>query len=291
MPVSRRLRYEILRRDGHTCRYCGASAPDVELTVDHVTPVALGGRDDPDNLVTACKPCNSGKTSTSPDAPLVADVENDALRWARAREQAITRWRDQHKELQDDIAAFAAAWDIWGHGEGQDRKTVPRGDNWVGSVERWIGEGFTIGDLTSFIEKAMRQKGVTWDDRWRYFCGIVWRTLDKIQDDTRSTVNDPPSSTTVAPTPAESAADAAYQQGYSEGWADGRSRLTSIQDGGPAQTDRAPLKCLAPSSPGKQCPCERNRGPEMCPECEVHVSYGATGRCQFCWQSDSEVGA
>jgi 5-methylcytosine-specific restriction endonuclease McrA len=33
-PIPRRLRFEILRRDGHTCRYCGAQAPDVPLTVD-----------------------------------------------------------------------------------------------------------------------------------------------------------------------------------------------------------------------------------------------------------------
>lgn len=64
MAVSKRLRYEVLRRDSHTCRYCGASAPDVLLRVDHVTPVALGGTDTPENLVTACDPCNSGKSST-----------------------------------------------------------------------------------------------------------------------------------------------------------------------------------------------------------------------------------
>lgn len=64
MAVSKRLRYEVLRRDNHTCRYCGATAPDVPLRVDHVTPVALGGTDTPDNLVTACEPCNSGKSST-----------------------------------------------------------------------------------------------------------------------------------------------------------------------------------------------------------------------------------
>ncbi|AWN05089.1 HNH endonuclease [Gordonia phage Easley] len=40
MAVSKRLRYEILRRDNHTCRYCGATAPDVPLTVDHVVPVS-----------------------------------------------------------------------------------------------------------------------------------------------------------------------------------------------------------------------------------------------------------
>ena len=55
MAVSKRTRFEVLRRDNHTCRYCGQSAPDVKLTVDHVLPVALGGHDDPTNLVAACK--------------------------------------------------------------------------------------------------------------------------------------------------------------------------------------------------------------------------------------------
>lgn len=37
MAVSKRLRYEILRRDNHTCRYCGGAAPDVVLTEDAIT--------------------------------------------------------------------------------------------------------------------------------------------------------------------------------------------------------------------------------------------------------------
>ena len=60
-PLSKRLRFMVLERDNFTCRYCGAKAPDVELQVDHVIPVAKGGADDPDNLVTACVDCNSGK--------------------------------------------------------------------------------------------------------------------------------------------------------------------------------------------------------------------------------------
>lgn len=46
MAVSTRLRYEILRRDNHQCRYCGGTAPDVKLTIDHVIPETLGGNDD-----------------------------------------------------------------------------------------------------------------------------------------------------------------------------------------------------------------------------------------------------
>lgn len=63
MTVSKRLRFEILRRDNHACRYCGGVAPDATITVDHVVPVALGGSDDPSNLVAACKDCNAGKSS------------------------------------------------------------------------------------------------------------------------------------------------------------------------------------------------------------------------------------
>ncbi|MGW0904953.1 HNH endonuclease [Streptomyces sp. NPDC002853] len=84
MAVSKRLRYEILRRDNHACRYCGATAPNVKLNVDHVIPTSLGGSDKPDNLVTSCSPCNAGKTSSLPDAQPVADV--DQATFAQAAE-------------------------------------------------------------------------------------------------------------------------------------------------------------------------------------------------------------
>lgn len=38
MGVSKRLRYEILSRDGFTCRYCGAT--DVPLHVERHLPIA-----------------------------------------------------------------------------------------------------------------------------------------------------------------------------------------------------------------------------------------------------------
>ena len=78
MAVSKRTRFEVLRRDDFTCRYCRSK--DHELTVDHVVPVALGGTDKPDNLVAACRDCNAGKSSTPPDTALVSDVEADAVR-------------------------------------------------------------------------------------------------------------------------------------------------------------------------------------------------------------------
>lgn len=60
--ISASKRFEILKRDGFRCRYCGAAAPHVDLEIDHVVAVSRGGRNDPSNLATACGLCNSGKS-------------------------------------------------------------------------------------------------------------------------------------------------------------------------------------------------------------------------------------
>ena len=59
--LTKRVRFEILKRDNFACRYCGAKAPDVVLHCDHVHPVARGGKNELENLVTACRDCNAGK--------------------------------------------------------------------------------------------------------------------------------------------------------------------------------------------------------------------------------------
>ena len=55
MAVSKRTRFEVLRRDDYTCRYCRST--ENPLTIDHVVPEALGGGNDPSNLVAACRDC------------------------------------------------------------------------------------------------------------------------------------------------------------------------------------------------------------------------------------------
>ncbi len=54
-PVNRR---EIMRRDNHTCQYCGSRK---QLTLDHVVPRSKGGSHTWDNVVAACSPCNARK--------------------------------------------------------------------------------------------------------------------------------------------------------------------------------------------------------------------------------------
>ena len=60
-------RANIYARDDHSCQYCGESFPTTELTFDHVTPVAQGGRKDWENIVTCCVTCNRRKGGRTPE--------------------------------------------------------------------------------------------------------------------------------------------------------------------------------------------------------------------------------
>lgn len=63
MALSKSKRFEIFKRDGFTCQYCGQRPPDVVLEVDHIDPRSKGGSDDELNLITACFDCNRGKSA------------------------------------------------------------------------------------------------------------------------------------------------------------------------------------------------------------------------------------
>lgn len=55
-------RRAVFVRDDFQCQYCGRRAENV----DHVIPKSRGGRHTWDNVVAACRPCNSRKENRSP---------------------------------------------------------------------------------------------------------------------------------------------------------------------------------------------------------------------------------
>jgi 5-methylcytosine-specific restriction endonuclease McrA len=60
VPVSRRA---VFARDEYRCQYCDERAD----SIDHVLPRSRGGADVWDNLVAACRPCNTRKRDRTPD--------------------------------------------------------------------------------------------------------------------------------------------------------------------------------------------------------------------------------
>lgn len=80
--VSTGTRFKVFKRDNFKCQYCGlspATVVGVILHVDHRMPVAHGGSNDIDNLVTACSQCNLGKAAKPLEEP-VTNWQDEAIR-------------------------------------------------------------------------------------------------------------------------------------------------------------------------------------------------------------------
>ena len=58
----------ILERFGYCCAYCGHPSSEVgTLAQEHVIPISRGGRHAVENIVPACKSCNSSKGAKLPE--------------------------------------------------------------------------------------------------------------------------------------------------------------------------------------------------------------------------------
>lgn len=166
--ISKRTRFEVFKRDGFTCVYCGGHPPEAVLEVDHLIPVAADGDNGPDNLVTACDGCNRGKAavllSTVPEslsvkAARIAESEaqlagfTEVVRAKRERLEAET-WLVV-AELTDD--------DSFRRDHLQSIKSF---------VDRLGVEGV--------IEAAQIARAKVWltdARRFRYFCGVCWQKI------------------------------------------------------------------------------------------------------------------
>ncbi|MCZ8254737.1 MAG: HNH endonuclease [Polaromonas sp.] len=58
---------KVLRRDRHTCNFCGEVFPENLLTVDHIIPESKGGPLSWTNTCAACRDCNARKADRTPD--------------------------------------------------------------------------------------------------------------------------------------------------------------------------------------------------------------------------------
>ena len=58
---------KLLRRDRHTCAYCGQVHDGRDLQCEHIVPASRGGAFSWMNLVTACAACNGRKANRTPD--------------------------------------------------------------------------------------------------------------------------------------------------------------------------------------------------------------------------------
>lgn len=112
--ISKKTRFEVFKRDGFKCQYCGKCAPEVVLHVDHIHPVSKGGEDDMMNYVTACFDCNSGKSDRllSDDSAIAKQRQQlEELNERREQLEMMLQWREGLKAIDGEaLEKVGQAW-------------------------------------------------------------------------------------------------------------------------------------------------------------------------------------
>lgn len=172
--ISKRIRFEVLKRDKFTCQYCGKSAPDVVLEVDHIKPVSKGGTNDIMNLITSCKECNRGKSNIEiSDDSVVKKQQAQMQELAERKEQLemMLEWRESLKNLDEEYATAIA-----------DALTVDTpwviSDSGMRNIKKWLKQ-FTLTELLDAVEIAMDTYYIdgdseSWNEAFNKVTGICY---------------------------------------------------------------------------------------------------------------------
>jgi hypothetical protein len=99
--ISKKIRFEVFKRDKFTCQYCGRKSPDVVLNVDHIIPVAKGGTNTITNFITSCFECNSGKKHRKLDDSSVVEKQRKQNEMLQERKEQIELMFAWEKSLAD----------------------------------------------------------------------------------------------------------------------------------------------------------------------------------------------
>lgn len=173
--LSKKTRFEVFKRDKFVCQYCGSCPPEVILHVDHITPVASGGLNDMDNLITACAPCNLGKHANN------LSVIPQSL---KDKAEEIAESELQIKGYQKIIAKKRNRLDneAWKIAEmlipGSSESGINR--QWIQSIKIFLGKlcmGEVIDSMEIALTKRLSKKRI-----FLYFCGVCWRKIRAMEE-------------------------------------------------------------------------------------------------------------
>lgn len=97
--MSKKLRAEVLARNGYTCQHCGLGPDEIDPTtgrktrlhIGHIVDKSLGGKDELSNLRALCSGCNEGAKNVTAEKPTFA--------WLKGRIRSATQ--------DDQIAVLA----------------------------------------------------------------------------------------------------------------------------------------------------------------------------------------
>ncbi len=182
MAVSKKLRFEVFKRDGFRCAYCGKSPPEALLEADHIKPKSKKGKDDINNLITACFDCNRGKRNITLDKTPQQLVDNLAVLKEKEEQfekyqkliRKIERRINKYMQLIENI--FEETYTNKGFVDRFRHSSLRKFINSLGQIEVQEAMYIACSKVSDDPERAIR-----------YFCGICWNKIraKECQDDSQ----------------------------------------------------------------------------------------------------------
>lgn len=167
--LSKKLRFDVFKRDDFTCTYCGQKPPAVVLECDHVIPVAQDGPDTIENLTTSCFDCNRGKSDRGlGTVPVSVQHRAELLQEREEQERAFAKLLRARRKRQDTSIDTVEKLLL------SDTDHVFT-DRFRLSVKHFL-ERLSLDQVTFAAERAF-QKVHAPDPRLKYFCGICWKLI------------------------------------------------------------------------------------------------------------------
>ena len=160
------LRFNIFKRDEFVCQYCGKRPPEIILEVDHIIPRIKGGTDTIENLITACKECNSGKGKHNlKEVPKSAKISSKELEEKSKQLNALYEYQQEVAMFfESNIEELNGYWEkLW------DNK-YSLNTRGKGTIKMFLKD-FTPEEIKEAMLIATKINEV--GRAYRYMCGIL----------------------------------------------------------------------------------------------------------------------
>ena len=174
MALSKKIRFEVFKRDSFQCCYCGRKPPEVVLECDHITPKSKCGEDDIDNLITACFDCNRGKGAT--ELNQVPPGVKEKLMLQRERQEQLDEYNSflqQAKlKLYENVEECAFYFEYCCDCE------MKLTDAFKYTTLKNFCRKLAIEEIKEAMDIAEEKFGtIGTEDAVKYFCGICWKKI------------------------------------------------------------------------------------------------------------------
>ena len=175
MSISKKIRFEVFKRDGFRCAYCGKTPPEVMLEIDHIDPKSKGGKDDINNLITACFDCNRGKRNILLDK--IPSQMNENLEILQSKELQLKEYRKYIKKIEkrinNDMDEIENIFKINFPNKGFTDQFKDA------TLKNFLNNFLTLEEIKEAMHIAcsFKNKEGEEEDCIRYFCGVCWRKV------------------------------------------------------------------------------------------------------------------